>query len=132
MQLAPKQPSLDAGSSPSFCAGRQLSEVAQALLWTFLHDDPQCPSRVLLAKVASPIPIAVRIRHRNRWRATWELNRRKGRPCQAQGRMQWPVAQRWREFHVIPRLSYVGVHLFAPWLDQQDTLRRWWPSSSRR
>jgi hypothetical protein len=118
MQSAPRQPSLDEGSSPSFCAGRQLSEVAQALLWTLLHDDPQCPSRALLAKVAhSQIPIAVSIRHLNRWRATWQLKRRKGRP--RRGPDQRPVAAGAEVVHVIPRLSYVGVHLFATWLDQQ-------------
>ncbi len=118
MQSAPSQPSLDEGASPSFCAGRQLSEVAQALLWTLLHDDPQCPSRALLATVAqSQIPIAVRIRHLNRWRAAWQLNRRKGRPRRAPG--QRPVAAGAEVVHVTPRLSYVGVHLFATWLDQQ-------------
>ena len=118
MQSAPSQPSLDEGSSPSFCAGRQLSEVAQALLWTLLHDDPQCPSRALLAKVAhSQMPIAVSIRHLNRWRVTWQLNRRKGRPRRVSD--QRPVAAGAEVVHVIPRLSYVGVHLFATWLDQQ-------------
>ena len=118
MQSAPSQPSLDEGASPSFCAGRQLSEVAQALLWTLLHDDPQCPSRALLAKVAhSHIPIAVSIRHLNRWRAAWQLNRRKGRPRRAPD--QRPVAAGAEVVHVTPRLSYVGVHLFATWLDQQ-------------
>jgi hypothetical protein len=118
MQSTPSQPSLDEGSSPSFCAGRQLSEVAQALLWTLLHDDPQCPSRALLAKVAhSQIPIAVSIRHLNRWRATWQLNRRKGRPRRVPD--QRPVAAGAEVVHVIPRLSYVGVHLFATWRDQQ-------------
>jgi len=118
MQSAPSQPSLDEGASPSFCAGRQLSEVAQALLWTLLHDDPQCPSRALLAKVAhSHIPIAVSIRHLNRWRAAWQLNRRKGRPRRAPD--QRPVAAGAEVVHVTPRLSYVGVHLFATWLDHQ-------------
>jgi len=32
MQSAPSQPSLEEDSSPSFCAGRQLSAVAQALV----------------------------------------------------------------------------------------------------
>lgn len=92
--------------------------MAQALLWTFLHDDPQCPSRAFLAKVAhSPIPIAVRLRHRNRWRATWQRNRRKGRP--RRGPDQRPVAAGAAVVHVIPRLSYVGVPLFATWLDHQ-------------
>src|SRR5437879_5638359 len=48
MQLALSQRTLDEGTRPSFCAGRKLGEVEQALLWTLLREDPQCPSRVLL------------------------------------------------------------------------------------
>jgi hypothetical protein len=118
MPSAPRQRSLAEGASPSFCAGRQLGEVEQALLWTLLHDAPQCPSRVLLDKVAqNQRPIAVSIRHLNRWRAAWQLNRRKGRPRRAPD--QRPVAAGAEVVHVTPRLSSVGVHLFAVWLDQQ-------------
>ena len=86
MQLALSQRNLDEGSNPSFCAGRKLGEVEQALLWNLLHEDSSSPSRVLLDKVAHmQRPIAVSIRHLNRWRVTWGLNRGKGRPHQAQG-----------------------------------------------
>ena len=81
MHLAPSQRNLTEDVSPAFSAGRKLSEIAQALLWTILQEDPGCQSRVLLDKVAHrQIPIAVSLRHVNRWRATWGLNRRKGRP----------------------------------------------------
>ena len=52
MPLTPSQRTLDEDASPSFCAGRKCGEVEQALVWTLLHEDPECPSRVLLAKVA--------------------------------------------------------------------------------
>jgi hypothetical protein len=52
MQLALSQRTLDAGASPALYAGRKLGEVAQALLWNLLHEDPSSPSRVLLDKVA--------------------------------------------------------------------------------
>jgi hypothetical protein len=72
MHPAPSQRNLTEDLSPAFSAGRKLSEVAQALLWTLLQEDPGCPSRVLLDKVAQrQIPIAVRLRHVNRWRTTW-------------------------------------------------------------
>src|SRR3989442_9575528 len=104
MPSAPSQRSLAEGASPSFCAGRQLGEVAQALLWTLLHDDPQCPSRALLDKVAqSQILITVSIRHLNRWRAAWQLKRRKGRPRRASD--QRPVAAGAEVVQVTPRLS---------------------------
>ena len=52
MQLTLAQSNLDADSSPSFYAGRKLSEVEQALLWTFLQEEPACPSRALLDKAS--------------------------------------------------------------------------------
>ena len=119
MQFAPSQRTLDERSSPSFCAGRKLGEVEQALLWTVLQEDPACPSRVLLDQVAQrQRPIAVSIRHLNRWRAQWQLHRPKGRPRQAPGRR--PVALGAEVVQATPRLSYVGVHLLAHWLDQHD------------
>src|SRR6516164_2557607 len=88
MQLAPRQRHLDERVRPSFCAGRKLGDMEQALLWTVLHEDPACPSRVLLDKVARrQTPLAVSIRHVNRWRATWQLNRGKGRPRHAPSRV---------------------------------------------
>ena len=120
MQLALSQRSLDESASPSFCAGRKLGEVEQALLWHLLYEDPSSPSRVLLDKVAHrQRPIAVSIRHLNRWRATWGLNRAKGRPQQATGHP--PGASGAAVVRVTPHLSFVGVHLFAHWLDQQET-----------
>ena len=81
MPLARSQRTLDASSRPVFCPGRKLREVEQALLWTILQEEPACPSRALLDKVAQrQTPLAVSIRHLNRWRAQRQLNRRKGRP----------------------------------------------------
>jgi hypothetical protein len=119
MQLALSQRNLDEGSNPSFCAGRKLGEVEQALLWNLLHEDSSSPSRVLLDKVAHmQRPIAVSIRHLNRWRVTRGLNRGKGRPHQAKGHR--PVASGAEVVRVTPHLSCVGVHLFAHWLNQQE------------
>jgi hypothetical protein len=119
MQYAPSQRNLDEDASPSFCAGRKLRAVEQALLWTLLQEDPACPSRVLLDKVAQrQRPMAVSIRHLNRWRAQWQLNRSKGRPRRAPCRRTVAVGE--EVVQVTPRLSCVGVHLFAHWLDQHD------------
>ena len=120
MHLTRSKGTLDEGSSPSFCAGRKLGDVEQALLWTLLHEDPACPTRVLLDKVAQrQRPLTVSVRHLNRWRAQWRLNRRKGRPRQAAGRP--PVVSGAALVQVTPRLAFVGVHLLAHWLDQQET-----------
>ena len=67
-------------TSPDFSAGRKLSEMEQALLWSVLQEEPECPSRVLLDKAAErQIVITVSLRHVNRWRLTWGLNRGQGR-----------------------------------------------------
>ena len=118
MPLTPSQRTLDEDASPSLCAGRKFGEVEQALVWTVLHEDPECPSRVLLAKVAHrQRPMAVSIRHLNRWRVTWQCNRQRGRPRQSVSRPSVP--SHGEVVQVVPHLSFVGVHLFAHWLEQQ-------------
>ena len=119
MPLTLSKATLTEGSRPSFEAGRKLGVVEMALVWKVLHEEPQCPSCVVLDKVAqSQVPIAVSVRHLNRLRAKWHLNRRKGRP----GQTAWsrPVGASAAVVQVTPHLSCVGVHLFAHWLDQHD------------
>ena len=121
MYLAPSQESLVELSRPSFDAGRKLSEIDTALLWQLLNEAPECPSRELLAKVAQRqrlMPVSVR--HLNRLRVQWMLNRPKGRPRHAASCP--PVASGTEVVRVTPRLSFVGVHLFAHWLDYQGLL----------
>ena len=118
MTLTPTQHKLNPPSSPSFGAGRKLGDVDKACLWDLLRDDPQCPSRCLLDKVAQThAPLDISVRHLNRLRHQWQLNRRKGRPRHTPGLR--PAAARAAVVQMRPRLPYVGVHLFAHWLDQQ-------------
>ncbi len=44
MQLPLSQGNLAAESSPAFSGGSKLSEVEQAVLWTLLQADPECPT----------------------------------------------------------------------------------------
>lgn len=121
MHLAPSKHTLTEKAHPPFCAGRKLSDIDKALLWNILHEDPACPTRALLDKVAHmQISMAVSVRHLNRLRATWQLNRRQGRPRQASCPL--PVASGAEVVRITPHLSYVGVHLFAHWLAQQEVL----------
>jgi hypothetical protein len=120
MPLAPSQHKLAEDARPPFSGGTKIGAMAKALLWQLLHEDPECPSRVLLAKVAQThAPLPVSIRHLNRVRATWQLNRRKGRPRHA----ACSAAAGGALLQITPHLSCVGVHLFAHWLDQQDFFR---------
>ena len=82
MSLTQSNPVDDA--SPEFCAGRKVTETHKALLWTLLNDDPNCPSRLVLHVIAETQgQIAVTLRHINRLRKAWGLNREKGRPRRA-------------------------------------------------
>jgi hypothetical protein len=118
MHIAPSKRTPTEDAHPPFCAGRKLSDITKALLWTLLHEDPECPTRALLDKVAHmQIELAVSVRHLNRLRATWQRNRRKGRPRH----VACSTAAGGALVQVTPHLSYVGVHLFAHWLDQQET-----------
>jgi len=119
MQLAQKQGTLDEVSSPSFCPGRKLGEVEQALLWSLLQEDLACPSRVLLDKAAHrQMVITVSLRHVNRWRVAQGLNRRQGRPGHADGSQA--VSAGAAVVRLTPHMSCVGVHLFAHGLDQRE------------
>jgi len=119
MQRTQSQRTLDDDLRPDFSAGRKLGEVEQALLWSLLHEEPECPSRVLLDKAAQKqIVIAVSLRQVNRWRAARGLNRRQGRPGHTDGSQ--PVSPGAEIIRVTPQMSFVGVHLFAQWLDHQE------------
>ena len=117
MPLAPSKRTRTEDAHPPFCAGRKLSAIDKALLWKLLHEDPECPTRALLAKVAHmQISMAVRVRHRHRLRATWQRPRRQGRPRHVAG----SAAAGGALVQSTPHLSYVGVHLCAHGLDQPD------------
>jgi len=116
MSVALTQPKLNSPSSPSRCAGRKLADIAKASLVNLLHADPQCPSRLLLDKMAQRhVPLDISVRHLNRLRRGWELGRPKGRPRSTPGR---PTVASDEIVRVQPRLLDVGVHLFEHWLDQ--------------
>lgn len=121
MHLAPNKPNLNEGSSPPHCAGRKLGRVEKSLLWTWLHEDPQCPSRMILDKAAeAQVSMPVSLRHLNRLRARWGLNRHPGRP--RRGDASRSVVCRPDPMPQPSHLSFVGVHLFALWLAQHQAL----------
>ena len=76
-----------------------------------------CASRDLLAKAAEhQIWPRVSLRHLNRWRAQRQMSRCKGR---ARDSSALSVSLSRALVGVNPRLSFLGVHLFTDWIDQQ-------------
>jgi hypothetical protein len=118
MPVAHTQPTLNALSSPSLGTGRKLDEVDKAVLVNLLHQDPPCPSRLLRDQVPQRhVPLDISVRHLNRLRRGWEGGRPKGRPRSTTDHR--PTAVRAESVRGEPCLLDVGVHLLAPWLDQQ-------------
>lgn len=60
------------------------------------------------------------LRHLHRWRAQWQLRRDKGRPSGVSAGVAVPSGC--AGVCGTPGLSFVGVHLFARWLDQHKAL----------
>lgn len=121
MPLALNEPTLSEALSPSFEPGRKLGAVPLAVLWQLLEEAPQCPSRVVLDKLAQHQPrVQVSVRHLNRLRAKWKRSRPKGRPRHQL--VSAPRAQPAALVQLTPHVSRVGVHLFARWLEQQGLL----------
>ncbi len=116
MPLAQSQPIAVPSTSPSFCAGYKLTEFEKRQLWSWLQEDPECPSRCLRERLLSCSSRSVSLRHLNRLRVGWGLSRGRGRP------RRHPQAALRRQGELIelaPRLSFVGVHLFGHWLESQ-------------
>lgn len=121
MPLTQPQPISIRSSSPTFYDARKLDAVQKAWLWQLLQDDPNCPSRVVLQKaVGCHQIISISTRHLNRIRRKWGVNRVKGRPCRTASRLPVPVGS--NVVRVSPHVTFVGVHLFAHWLEQQNAL----------
>jgi hypothetical protein len=76
---------------------------------------------MILDKAAqAQVPMPVSIRHLNRLRARWGLNRPPGRP--RQGDASRSVVGGQDQAPQPSHLSFVGVHLFALWLAQHQAL----------
>ena len=106
-------------ASPSFSDGTKLHGIEKAFLWQQFTQAPTCPTRVVLQRaVEHHLTISVSPRHINRLRQKWNLNRPKGRPRQATGCSSEVLPG--NTVAVMPRLSFVGVHVFLHWLEQHD------------
>ena len=104
---------------PAFSDGKKITEIQQAHLWVVLNEEPTCPSKCVLEKMAHRNePVSISIRHVNRLRAKWGLSRGKGRP---RGRTSAKVAEyRGSLMKLRPQVLCVGVHLFAAWMEEEQ------------
>jgi hypothetical protein len=113
---------------PAFYEGKKLTSVQQAELWRLFLGHSDRPTGAVLRQFAREgQALGVSVRHVNRLRAAWGVARKKGRPRgprppenrQGPGEgVERPATGALMK--MTPSLSYVGVHLFAAWLDDQD------------
>ncbi len=104
-----------------FSSGRKIAVIQKMQMYKILKDDQDCPTRVLMERVTEiGRPVNLTVRHMNRLRLQWGVNRKKGRPCKTE-----PVrgSNQNKDLVVIrPNISFAGLHLFDDWLEQQDGL----------
>jgi len=112
---------------PAFCDGKKLTGFQQSVLWSLCMKEPDRPTSLVLIHLAEDgEPLSISVRHVNRLRVDWGLQRGKGRPrghpTKAGHGGTGEVSERAEQGDLVqmtPSLSYVGVHLFAAWLDEQ-------------
>ena len=113
-----------AESCPELFSGRKLTVIQITILRAAFHRDSESPTVMVLKKLEEEYQeqVTVSIRHINRLRVRWGVNRKKGRP----GRSSDVAldAQGTSVVRVQSHLSFVGVHLFAAWMDEQEVFVR--------
>ncbi|MCP4403209.1 MAG: ATP synthase F0 subunit B [bacterium] len=119
-------------SCPAFCDGKNLTSVQQSELWSLFWEAPGRPTSEALKQFEREgHPLDVSVRHVNRLRAAWGVSRKKGRPrgqthpkqhCGFDTRVEHSTTA--PLVKMTPAVSYVGVHLFAAWLEEQDVGER--------
>jgi len=98
--------------------GKKVTEDQQMMLLKWMQEDPACPSQKLFERARqSGIELEITLRHMNRIRAKWGYSCPKGRP---KGQKNIDHSDTGQESEWIKTdLSYVGVHLFAAWVESQ-------------
>jgi hypothetical protein len=106
-------------SCPEIFFGRKLTVIQVTLLRKVFQQDPDCPTGVVLKNLEQEYQeyVTVSIRHINRLRVRWGVNRKKGRPGHSSDVVL--DAQGVLAVRVQSHLSCVGVHVFAAWMEEQ-------------
>lgn len=116
------QVSQASGSDLSFAGGRKLTEVQEVQLWAAISEKPAQPSSHVLRDFAETgSPLSIGARHLNRLRVKWELSRNRGRPRKSTKPIL-KAGDHGALVELTPHVSFVGVHLFAAWMESLDGL----------
>jgi hypothetical protein len=103
-------------SCPTFSPRRKLTDTQQALLWQEITKNPDLPSRTILERVrAIEGKLSISVRHFNRLRVQWGVNRGKGRPRGSES----TTVSKGELLKATPNLRFVGVHILDDWMEHE-------------
>ncbi len=110
-------------SCPEFSDGTKITATQKVHLWAVIREEPTSPTRRVLEKmVENAIPLSISVRHVNRLRTQWNLCGVKGRPRGVKSGNDSASGSPGAVVKLRPHLSFVGIHLFAAWVESQDML----------
>jgi hypothetical protein len=110
-------------SCPEFSDGTKITATQKVHLWAVIHEEPAIPTRRVLEKMAAKaVPLSISVRHVNRLRKQWNLRCVKGRPRGVKSGSDSESGLSGALVKLSPHLSFVGIHLFAAWVESQEML----------
>jgi hypothetical protein len=117
------QPTQSFDSCPEFSDGTKITATQKVHLWAVISEEPASPTRRVLEKMAEKaVPLSISVRHVNRLRQQWNLRGLKGRPRGVNFGSDCESGSPGALVKLSPHISFVGIHLFAAWVDSQEML----------
>lgn len=97
--------------------GGKLTETCRCVLWQLVEENPEAPSRAIVAMAVETagVEIKVTIRQVNRLRVRWGMNRPKGRPRTEESASQADRVVVGAELNI----DFAGVHIFEDWMETE-------------
>ncbi len=110
-------------SCPEFSDGTKITATQKVHLWAVISEEPASPTRRVLEKMAEKaVPLSISVRHVNRLRTQWNRRCLKGRPRGVKSGSASEFGSPGALVKLSPHVSFVGIHLFAAWVDGQEML----------
>lgn len=112
-------------SCPEFSDGTKITATQKVHVWTVIREEPAIPTRRVFEKMAeNGVTLSISVRHVNRLRRQWSLCGVKGRPRGVKSESASESGPPEALVGFRPHISFVGIHLFAAWVDSQGILEQ--------
>ena len=104
-----------------FREGLKISSAQQMFIYEIVEKDLECPTRLVIKKYKEvERNFDLTVRHVNRLRRSWGLNRKRGRPSREEperGNSDGAVVV------ARPGISFAGLHFFDDWIEEREDFR---------